>query len=335
MIRKIYKSTFLLLLLGLQGTMAFAQNADPATAETAADPSQQFIWLMMTTLLVVAVICLVLAGTVLVFVMDMKKKALLEAGMEAHANKPFFSWKGFSRSITKAVPVDREETIDLGHNYDGIRELDNSLPPWWVGMFYGSIVFAVAYMGYFHVLGGPSSKDEYDTSMAKAEIQKTAYLKNAANLVDETNVAFLDDPTTMAAGRKVFESNCTPCHGTAGEGNSIGPNLTDTHWLHGGGITNIFTTIKYGVPEKGMISWESQLPPSEMQAVSSYIWSLQGSNPPNPKEPQGDVWTPEPAPADDAGTGEGGDAPAVETPAEADAAAADSPADSSVPGSEQ
>jgi cytochrome c oxidase cbb3-type subunit 3 len=109
--------------------------------------------------------------------------------------------------------------------------------------------------------------------------------------VNESNVEMLIDESELALGETIFTTKCTPCHGMAGEGNSIGPNLTDEYWLNGGGIKNVFKTIKYGVPEKGMISWKSQLRASDMHRVASYILSLQGTNPPNAKEPQGEIWT--------------------------------------------
>ena len=80
-----------------------------------------------------------------------------------------------------------------------------------------------------------------------------------------------------------------PCHGQKGEG-LVGPNFADEYWIHGGGIKNVFKVIKYGVPDKGMIAWQAQLKPADMQKVGSYILTLQGTNPPNPKAPQGTIW---------------------------------------------
>lgn len=205
-------------------------------------------------------------------------------------------WKRFSKSMTAAVPVEQEEDILMDHDYDGIRELDNNLPPWWLYGFYLTILIAVIYMLYFHVLPyGKSSEEQYLAQMEQAQEDIKEYLSKQANLVDETNVTLLTDDASLLAGKEIFVSQCAPCHMETGGGapNSVGPNLTDKYWLHGGSIKDVFTTIKYGVPEKGMISWRTQIRPSDMHKVASYILSLQGTNPPNAKEPQGELYEPE------------------------------------------
>lgn len=202
-----------------------------------------------------------------------------------------------------AVPMEREHEILSHHEYDGIRELDNSLPPWWVNLFILTVIWAVFYMYYYHWGGnGPSSEQEYKTEIAEAEKQQAVALAGLANAIDESNVSALTESGPLGEGELIFKGVCAACHGQAGEG-TVGPNLTDEYWLHGGGIHNIFKTIKYGVPEKGMISWQSQLTPSDMQKVASYILTLGGTNPPNPKAPQGEIWV-EPAPADSSATQE-------------------------------
>ncbi|HHM20629.1 MAG TPA: c-type cytochrome [Bacteroidetes bacterium] len=200
-------------------------------------------------------------------------------------------WKRLANKLWKRAPVEKEKDILFDHSYDGIQELDNVLPPWWVALFYGSIIFGVFYIGYYHFSDNAiGSAQEYEIAMKKAEKEVKAYLASQAAPVDETNVEMLTDASQLSLGESIFQSKCTPCHGQKGEGNSIGPNLTDKYWLHGGGIKNVFKTIKYGVPEKGMISWSSQLRPADIQRVASYILSLQGTNPPNAKEPQGELW---------------------------------------------
>ena len=204
-------------------------------------------------------------------------------------------WKYLNSILTDNVPIEKETDILLDHNYDGIRELDNNLPPWWVYGFYLTIAIAVVYMLYFHVFNyGPSSQEEYEIEMAEAEKAVEEYLATQANLVDETNVTLLTDEAALTRGQEIFQVNCIACHLEHGGGGpmSVGPNLTDEYWLHGGSIQDVFTTIKYGVPEKGMISWQSQLRPGEMADVASYILSLQGTNPPNAKEPQGELYVP-------------------------------------------
>ncbi len=201
-------------------------------------------------------------------------------------------WNRLYNRWTNVVPVEKEEDIMFDHAYDGIRELDNSLPPWWVAMFYLTIAFAVVYFGYYHVTGmGMSSSERYEQQMQKAEDAVAEYLSKQANLVDETNVTVLTDENELAMGKTVYDMNCLACHGALGEG-GVGPNFTDQYWIHGGDIKDLFRTIKYGVPEKGMISWKSQLSPSDMHRVASFILTLQGTNPPGAKEPQGELYIP-------------------------------------------
>lgn len=204
-------------------------------------------------------------------------------------------WQRFSRKMTDVVPVEQEKDILLDHSYDGIRELDNNLPPWWLYGFYVSIAFAVVYIIIFHFSPyAKTSTQEYEMEMAEAAIQVESYLSTQADAIDETNVTLLTDEASLAAGKEIFNVQCIACHLDHGGGNefSVGPNLTDEYWLHGGSIKDVFTTVKYGVPEKGMIAWNTQLRPVEMHNVSSYILSLQGTNPPGAKAPQGDLYVP-------------------------------------------
>jgi cytochrome c oxidase cbb3-type subunit III len=195
------------------------------------------------------------------------------------------------------VPIAREGEITLNHNYDGIRELDNHLPPWWVNMFAVTCVWALGYMWYYHWGGnGPNQLAEYDQAVMEAKVQTAKYLSNKANAVDESSVVVLADPQAITEGALIYKASCAACHGANGEG-TVGPNMTDEYWLHGGGIKNVFKTIKYGVPEKGMIAWSAQLKPVDMQKVASYILTLKGTNPPNPKAPQGEIWKEEVAAA--------------------------------------
>lgn len=196
-----------------------------------------------------------------------------------------------------AVPIEREQDIMLDHGYDGIRELDNSLPPWWINMFYLTIIWAFGYMIYYHWGGnGPSSTDEYKQEMEIAKKEVAMALAGKADAIDESSVTALTESAAISDGELIFKTNCAACHGQHGEG-GVGPNFCDEYWLHGGGIKNVFKTIKYGVPEKGMIAWSSTLRPSDMQKVASYILKFQGTNPANPKAPQGDIWKPEGADA--------------------------------------
>lgn len=204
------------------------------------------------------------------------------------------------QKLQDSKPVEEEEEIELDHNYDGIRELDNNLPPWWLYGFYASIIFAVIYLVRYHVThSAPLPLEEYSIEMAQAAQAKEEYLKTAANLVDETNVTQLTEAPKLEAGGKIFATNCAVCHAPDG-GGGVGPNLTDAYWLHGGGIKDVFGTIKYGVPSKGMISWKDQLTPQQIQQVASYVLSLQGTTPADPKDPQGDLY--EASEVEEAGT---------------------------------
>ncbi|MEL6925908.1 MAG: cbb3-type cytochrome c oxidase N-terminal domain-containing protein, partial [Bacteroidota bacterium] len=201
-----------------------------------------------------------------------------------------FTW--LRRKLTNSVPIEKEADVMLDHNYDGIRELDNSLPPWWVAMFYISIVVSVVYMGYYHVMdNGLLQEEAYAVEMERAEKFKAAFVAAQANRVNENNVEALLGAADLDLGKQVYTSFCVACHGTLGEG-GVGPNLTDDYWLHGGDIKAVFKTIKYGVPEKGMIPWQDQMPAADMHRVASYIMTLVGTTPPNGKAPQGKKWLP-------------------------------------------
>ena len=275
----------------LLGILLAATPAVIWAQDTPSDIDKELVLLLMYTAIVIAVVCLLLVVTVFVMIQQKAKpQEATEAEREkAKSRKPW--WSRSMKSLTAAVPIEREADIDMGHAYDGIRELDNRLPPWWLYGFYVSIVFAFAYMWYFHISTDWSSEGQYTEEVRVAEVQKAAFLEKMALLVDETNVAVLTDEVSLAKGKKVFESLCVACHASDG-GGGIGPNLTDNYWLHGGDIKSIFKTVKYGVPEKGMISWQDQLNPVEMHQVSSYIQTLVGTTPANPKDPQGDLYNP-------------------------------------------
>lgn len=262
-------------------------------------------WMLHNIVFIVAAIVILGAFIALIYVNNMllqiqKVRLLQEHGIEAMEEVKLLDkeswWQRFTKSAWEAVPVEKEEDILFDHEYDGIRELDNVLPPWWVALFYITIFFGIGYLGYYHFSdAGMSSAEQYEMEMKEAQEAVEQYLASKADLVNESNVTALTDESELALGQSIFTTKCTPCHGQNGEGNAIGPNLTDEYWLHGGGIKNIFKTIKNGVPEKGMIAWGQQLRAVDIQRVASYVWSLQGTNPPNAKEPQGELWKPEEA----------------------------------------
>lgn len=202
-------------------------------------------------------------------------------------------YKGLMQSLTKTVPIEDEKQLLMDHDYDGIKELDNNLPPWWVYLFYACIVFSVIYLVRFEIMGAPDQETELKNEMAQAKIEVAEYMKTAPDLMDEKTVTLLTDPADLTAGKAIFDTNCVACH-RADAGGTIGPNLTDDQWILGGGIKNIFHTITNGGRDgKGMIAWKGTLKPKEIQAVASYIISLKGSNPKDPKAPEGEVWVDE------------------------------------------
>lgn len=222
-----------------------------------------------------------------------------EAFLENKNKSLQFTWfKKIYKKLLGQKPIEEEHEIIMDHDYDGIQELDNSLPPWWLYGFYLTIIFAAVYLLRYHVFGAPNQYEAFKTEMAQAKKDVAEYKKNAKNLVDINTVTQLTDQSDLAAGKKIFETNCIPCHMIDG-GGGIGPNLTDKYWILGGDIKHIFKTISEGGRSgKGMISWKSQLKPLEIAQVASYVLTLQGTTPANPKEPQGDLWVPESSGAD-------------------------------------
>ncbi|MDC8001301.1 cbb3-type cytochrome c oxidase N-terminal domain-containing protein [Aequorivita todarodis] len=202
-----------------------------------------------------------------------------------------FGWfKRKYKEMLDAKPVAKEQEIVLDHNYDGIRELDNNLPPWWVYMFYATIIFAVVYLVRYHIFDGTNQTEEYEIEVAQAKLEVAEFKKNNKDLIDAETVEQLTDPSDIAAGKTIFTENCVACHKDSG-GGGIGPNLTDDYWILGGGIKNIFHTISEGGRAgKGMIAWKTDLKPNEMAQVASYVMTLHGTNPADGKEPEGDIW---------------------------------------------
>ncbi len=197
--------------------------------------------------------------------------------------------------------VSEEETaaLDLNHDYDGISELDNRIPQWWLYTFYFTILFGVVYM--YRMFGNhtiPSQYEQLQQSITEAEILQRERDEAMGGAIDENTVKMVGE-SGIQNGQKLFYANCRACHGDEAQGASVGPNLTDAYWLHGGSLKDVFYSIKAGWPDKGMQSWSAILSPSEMQDVASYIMSVQGSSPPNAKSPQGELYTPKAA---DAGT---------------------------------
>lgn len=190
--------------------------------------------------------------------------------------------------LNASVSLEKEKDILLDHDYDGIKELDNNLPPWWLYGFYMTIAWALIYFIYYQVAGiGLSSTEAYEQEMETAKAEVAAYMKTAGNNIDENTVKL--DPAMVAEGKKLFAENCKACHGETGGSmpGGIGPNLTDEYWIHGGSIQEVFKTIKYGWPDKGMQAWQNNFTGGQIAELTNYVISIQGTNPPNAKEPQG------------------------------------------------
>ena len=203
-------------------------------------------------------------------------------------------WNRFVDKMNASVPVEQEKDIELDHSYDGIRELDNHLPPWWKWLFYGTIGWAVVYLIIFHLTDSlPLSQGEYKRELALAEEQMKKYVASQPRaVVDENALVYSNDAAIIEKGKSVFmNNNCGGCHRNDGGGNTIGPNLADEYWMHGGEIKNVFQTIKNGVVEKGMPAWGKSMSAQDVRDVTFFVISLQGSNPPDAKGPQGEVFT--------------------------------------------
>ncbi len=241
-------------------------------------------------LFVVGLVAIVAVLVLLVAIYALKVINKLEKDQPEGSRDDDSLWSRFLEIANNRAPEDKEADIMMDHNYDGIRELDNHLPPWWKWLFYITIIWGVVYLIGHHFTGWfPLQEEEYEIAMAEANAEKKASQEANAEAggFDESKLEYTADAAMIEAGKKTFGRNCVACHGTLGEGNTIGPNLTDEYWLHGGGIKNVFSTISDGVPDKGMISWKSQLSPTDIRDVSTYILSLAGSNPPGAKEAQG------------------------------------------------
>ncbi|HQY10914.1 MAG TPA: cbb3-type cytochrome c oxidase N-terminal domain-containing protein [Ferruginibacter sp.] len=275
--------------LSLLSQLGFAQDAG---AVKAAEPnfgglSSTSFYLFVTVIGLEILVILFLAFSIRRIYTD-----LLPQKAKAAKERSKFAtwWSGMDKRIfTRAVAVEQEADVLLDHDYDGIKELDNALPPWWKYGFYITIVVAFVYLLNFHVFGiGKNPTEEYNAEMEKARIEKEIYEASNKDKVDENNVP-MADAAGLKAGEKLFELNCVACHLKSGGGN-VGPNLTDDYWLHKGSLNDIYHTIKVGYPDKGMQSWSNQFTPKEISYLASYIKTLRGTNPPGPKAPQGDLY---------------------------------------------
>lgn len=290
------------LLIGtcLIGLAVTAQTAVGAATGTAVAVINDTIGGMPSTTFYIVISVIVIELAVIIALVNLLK---FLAGIQsqtvakvkvAGAPSAFTIWWN---KFNKSVAIEKEKDIDLSHDYDGIRELDNAVPPWWTWTFVACFIFAIVYLWRYHVSEtAPLQVQELQIAMQRAEAEKDAYLKTSATKVDENTVVMLD-AAGIIAGQTTFQRNCVTCHGNNGAGNNVGPNLTDDYWLHNGGIKDIFKSVKYGWVEKGMQSWQGMLSATEIAQVASYVKSISGTNVAGGKAPQGELYKDESAPA--------------------------------------
>lgn len=262
---------------------------------------EQYKWEMLIGLIVlVGIVMIVALITILIGLKAIVKQRRAELGLQDESeiipaqpgeeNVGF--WGRFWNRFNSAVPIAKEAEVATSHEYDGIRELDNQLPPWWLYGFYISIIFSVIYMLHYEVLGtGETQHEEYVAQMKEANEQVDAYLASMAEEEGPIEMELLTDATALAGGAQVFKTNCAQCHAQDGGGmQGLGPNLTDKYWKHGGDFESILKVVQVGISGTSMIPWETQLRPKQMQEVVSYVYSLEGTTPANPKEPEGELF---------------------------------------------
>jgi len=188
---------------------------------------------------------------------------------------------------------DPKEPLLLDHNYDGIQELDNALPRWWVWLFYITIIFSAVYLIYYHVARAGDLQDaEYKKDAASGDALKAGAMgrfeAGLAALTPSSDAAVLDN------GRQIYAKYCAPCHRDDG-GGLVGPNLTDNYWIHGSNYVDTVNVIWNGVPAKGMITWKVILKPDQIQSVASYIYTLRGAKLLKPGKAPENQQAPQPA----------------------------------------
>jgi cytochrome c oxidase cbb3-type subunit III len=283
-------ATMLLLVLLFTGGISEAQDTGTVVAQKVLPNygglDATAFWVL------VSVICIEVTAILVILFFIKRIQQELTPAKEKVRSRAFSDWwaKANNKFFTKAVPLEKEADVLLDHDYDGIKELDNALPPWWKYGFIVTVFFAVVYLLHFHVLGsGDDPTQEYQAELARADKQMAAYAAKNKDKVDENNIV-MADATGIAAGKEIFQQACWACHGKLGEGGA-GPNLTDDYWIHKGSLNDIYKSLKLGYPEKGMQAWEKQYSPKQLSEITSYIKSLRGTNPPNGKASQGELFT--------------------------------------------
>jgi cytochrome c oxidase cbb3-type subunit 3 len=275
-----------------------AQTAVVETTAQAADGNTNWLYVVLLSAILLELLLIAfLSLRVRQFLKGTSKVAKPSVAARPSLQARFMRWWA---KVNNFRSIEEEADIDTGHSYDGIRELDNVTPSWFTFAFAMSILIAIVYLWRYHVAeSAPLQLEEFRMEMAAAEEAKAEYLKKQANNVDENTVKLLGE-ADIAAGQKIFVAQCAACHSENGASKpgGVGPNLTDNHWLHGDKMPDIFKTIKYGYPDKGMKSWKDDFSPHQIAQLSSFVHSIAGSNLSGGKEPQGNIATAAATPAD-------------------------------------
>jgi cytochrome c oxidase cbb3-type subunit III len=244
-------------------------------------------WMM--TLILVMLIIVMLVVAIVLFNISLALKKMLPSTVEIDTEfQKAMDERTIWQKLAGLRPLKYEKSMMMDHAYDGIVEIDNPVPAWFMTLFYGTIFIGVVYLFTYHVIGnGQIMTTEYKEQMIEGEAVKEAFMKKFAKSINENNVTVLKDSKAIEDGKKLYTQNCVACHAADG-GGGVGPNLTDEYWLHGGNVKSIYHTISEGVAEKGMIAWKKSLNPLQIQQITSYIFTMKGTKPANPKEPQGE-----------------------------------------------
>ncbi len=285
--------SLLIFLICMGSLQVFGQDAGAAAAGNPFSDAKIFRYLLYGMIFLELIIIFAMVYWIRFFtgIEDLEKEKAAER------KKIFKGMPSWWARANKLKPMEEEESLDVGHSYDGIRELDNVTPPWFTIAFIATIVFGLGYLWRYQVArSAPNQYEEYEIAVNKAELAKQAYLASKGDAVDENTVTMVD-AAGIESGKTLYMNNCTACHGNEGQG-GVGPNLTDDYWLHGGSLGDIFRIIKIGVVEKGMMSWKDIFSPEQIAEISSYIKSIHGTNPAGAKEKQGELFEEQAAAAD-------------------------------------
>lgn len=280
--KNISKTLMVLFAMTFSGTLIAADGGAAVSESLIPFPNSVF-WAYITVDVVLIMIMIYFAGIV---------KGSISDVIVLRRIFKWEKWKNLKAKwkimLTKSIPIEEEGSILLDHDYDGITELDNQLPPWWKYGFYITIVWAFVYFFYYQVFEiGNLQAAEYNAEMAEGERQMAEYKAAHPEMITADNVELLTDASSITQGRTIYQTLCVSCHMDGGRG-GVGPNLTDDYWIYGNDIAGVFNTISEGA-NNGMAAWKTLMPANEIQAVASYLMQLPEIPVPEGKEPQGDL----------------------------------------------